>query len=267
MSSPERKLARLKCHSCEHTFACSGNLFKHYRKFSEHRPEIKPLISCKEAADLFLDKDLSTYHRKARLRELFKERLTDDELVEFALPQLAKIVQTSQFMYEKCRIQKSGEIRKEAVKTNFTELCENIFRTFPSLPRELSASPNPCMATLLRNMSSLRNSTTGVRPLPSSREFLQFLDDGHEKKSLLEKLITDDNNLACETMLNCCEGKVFKSTLMPMFVKKYNEAFLEFGLGVVSSFNIGQNQVNSILRGHWGKRLEEKTGLNPILPR
>ena len=35
---------------------------------------------------------------------------------------------------------------------------------------------------------------------------------------------------------------------MPMFVKKHNEAFLEFGLGIVSSFNIGQNQINSILR-------------------
>ena len=54
---------------------------------------------------------------------------------------------------------------------------------------------------------------------------------------------------------------------MPMFVKRYHEAFFKFDLGLVSSFNIGQNQVNSILRGHWGKKLEEKTGLNPILPR
>ena len=45
---------------------------------------------------------------------------------------------------------------------------------------------------------------------------------------------------------------------MSMFVKWYHEAFLEFDLGLVSSFNIGQNQVNSILRGHWGKKLEER---------
>ena len=51
-----------------------------------------------------------------------------------------------------------------------------------------------------------------------------------------------------------------------MFVKMYHEAFLEIDLGLLSYFNIGQNQVNSILTGHWGKKLEEKTGLNPILP-
>ena len=56
------------------------------------------------------------------------------------------------------------------------------------------------------------------------------------------------NSLACKIILSCCGGKVFKSTLMPMFVKRYHEAFLEFDLGLVSSFNIGQNQVNSILR-------------------
>ena len=89
------------------------------------------------------------------------------------------------------------------------------------------------------------------------------------KKSLLEQLIIDNNSLACETIQfqSCSGGKVFKSTLMPiMFVKRYYEAFLEIDLGLVSSFNIGQNQVNSILRGLWGKKLEEKTGLNPILP-
>ena len=58
------------------------------------------------------------------------------------------------------------------------------------------------------------------------------------------------NSLACKTILSCCGGKVFKSTLMLMFVKRYHEIFLEFDLGLVSSFNIGQNQVNSILRGH-----------------
>ena len=45
---------------------------------------------------------------------------------------------------------------------------------------------------------------------------------------------------------------------MPMFVKKHHEVFLAAGLGIVLSFNIGQNQINSILRGHWGKKLEEK---------
>ena len=54
---------------------------------------------------------------------------------------------------------------------------------------------------------------------------------------------------------------------MPMFVIKHHEVFLAAGLGIVSSFNIGQNQINSILRGHRGKKLEGKTGVNPILAR
>ena len=36
------------------------------------------------------------------------------------------------------------------------------------------------------------------------------------------------NSLVCKTILSCCGGKVFKSTLMPMFVRRYHEAFLEF---------------------------------------
>ena len=62
-------------------------------------------------------------------------------------------------------------------------------------------------------------------------------------------------------------AQMLTSTLLPMFVKKHHEVFPAAGLGIVSSFHIGQNQINSILRGHWGKKLEEKTGLNPILPR
>ena len=49
--------------------------------------------------------------------------------------------------------------------------------------------------------------------------------------------------------------------------KNHHEVFLTAGLGIVSSFNTGQNQSNPILRGHWRKKLEEKTALNPILPR
>ena len=238
-------------------------MYKHYKTFSDNRPEGKPFISCKEAADEFLDRNLSPYHRKARLTEFLNGRLSKEEFLELALPQVARIVQTSRFMYEKCKT-KSDEIRKEAVKNEFLALCENLFRTFPSLPKELAVSCNSTMTSLLQWIRPIRDSTSNDLPLScncSNKQFLKFLDDRQEKKTLLE-----NTSLACETMLSCCEGRVFKSTLMPMFVKKHHEAFLEFGLGIVSSFNIGQNQINSIHRGHWGKKLEEKTGLNPILP-
>ena len=147
MWSPERKVPRFKCFSCEHSFCCSNDLYKHDRTFTDHCPQPKPSLNCKEAKDLFLDKDLSPCQRKARLRELFKGRLTSVELVELALPQIAKIIQTSQFIYEKCK-KKSGEIRKAAVKNEFIELCEHIFRTFPSLPKEIALSSSPCVTLL-----------------------------------------------------------------------------------------------------------------------
>ena len=47
-------------------------------------------------------------------------------------------------------------------------------------------------------------------------------------------------------------AQMLTSTLMPMFVKKSTVKYSLWlaGLGIVSSFNIGQNQINSILRGH-----------------
>ena len=118
MWSPERKVPRFKCLLCEHSFSCSINLYKYYRTFTDHRPHPKPSLNCKEATDLFLYKHLGFWKLKARPRELFQGRLTSEELVELALPQIAKIIQTSQFIYEKCKT-KSGEIRKAAAKNEF----------------------------------------------------------------------------------------------------------------------------------------------------
>ena len=179
MWSPERKVLRFKCLLRDrHSFSCSNNLCKYYRTFTDHRPQPKPSLNCKEATNLFLDKDLGFCQRKARLRELFQGTLTSEELVELALPQIVKIIQTSQFIYEKC-MTKSGEIRKAAAKNEFIKLCEHIFRTFPSLPKEIAQSSSPCLKSLV---SSVRDSTCG-HPLPSSpgRRFSQFLDDRNEK--------------------------------------------------------------------------------------
>ena len=131
------------------------------------------------------------------------------------------------------------------MKNEFIELCEHIFRTFPSLPKEISQYSSPSLKSLV---SSVRDSTCG-QSLPSSpgRRFSQFLDDRDALKSLLEQLIIDNNSLACEIILSCCGGKDFKSTLMPMYVKRCHEAFLEFDLGLVSSFNIGQTKSTPFL--------------------
>ena len=138
-------------------------MYKHYKTFTDHRPEGKPFVSCKEATDEFLNKNLSPYHRKARLREFFNGRLSNEELLELALPQVARMVQTSQFIYEKCK-NKSGEIRKEAVKNEFLALCENLFRTFSLTPKELAVSCNSTMTSLLQLVRSTRDSNQTVSP-------------------------------------------------------------------------------------------------------
>ena len=79
---------------------------------------------------------MSPCQRKAGLREFFNGRLSNKEFVKIVLPQIAKIVQTSQLMYEKCR-NKSGEIRREAVKNGFIELCGNILGLFPHFQENL----------------------------------------------------------------------------------------------------------------------------------
>lgn len=262
MFSPERKVAKMTCPSCEHRFSSKGNLSRHFVYFPEHRLVVEPFLSCKEAVANFLDGDLSSYHRKARLRELFT-KLSNEELAELALPRLAKLLSLSGFLYEKCR-KKSGEIKRESVKEEFCSLLENVCRTFPSIPRELPVKISPSVTKLFHSGSPMNLLPQLSTP---DRRLAQFVDDRSDNRMSLETLIIQNKTLACETLLNCCDGVVARDIFMPMFVEKYHEAFLEFGQGVVSTFGISQNQLNSFLRGHWGKKLEQKTGLNPILPR
>ena len=90
------------------------------RSLSRRRRSCQQQGSCPR----FLDRNLSPYHRSARVRELVNN-LSDDELVE-ALPRITKIISTTRFLYEKCK-QKSGEICEKAVKNELNNLCENLF--------------------------------------------------------------------------------------------------------------------------------------------
>ena len=119
------------------------------------------------------------------------------------------------------------------------------------------------MTSLLQRVRDQR-----VRPFRTSAptsDSTSWMTDA--KRFLLEKLIIDNSSSACGKMLSCIEERVFKSTLKPIFAKKHHEAFLEFGLGIVSFFNKEQNQINSVLRRHCRKKLEEKPNLHPIPPR
>ena len=119
MFSPESKVAKMTCPSCEHGFSSKGNLSQHFVYFPEHRLVAEPFLSFKEAVANFLDGDMSSYHRKARLRELFT-KLSNEEMVELALPRLAKFLTLSGFLYEK----KSSEIKKQSVKGSSVLYCK-----------------------------------------------------------------------------------------------------------------------------------------------
>ena len=86
-----------------------------------------------------MDKILSPTTGKSDLL-IFNGRLTNEELLELLLQQVARMAQTRRFIKEKSK-NKSGEIRKAEVKNEFVVLCKNLFRTFPSLPGELA---EPC---------------------------------------------------------------------------------------------------------------------------
>ena len=184
------------------SFSCSNNLYKHYRTFTDHRSQQKTVAK------------LQGGHRFISRQGLKPLANGNSEFENFSKE--SSLVM-SQFIYEKCK-KRAGETRKAAVKNEFIELCDHIFRTFPSLPKEIALSSSPC----LRSHSSVRDSTCG-QLLPSSlgRWFPQFLDVRNAKKSLLEQLIIDNNSLACEAILSWCGGNVFKRTLMPIrFVKR-----------------------------------------------
>ena len=91
MGYPERKIVKLICVSYKHTFSSCKKLCKHHKPFTDHySKELDPFISCKEAADEFCTKTSAPNTGKPDLKSFFSGRLTKEELLEFALPQVAK---------------------------------------------------------------------------------------------------------------------------------------------------------------------------------
>ena len=102
----------IKCLSCEHAFSCSNNLYKLYRTFTDHRPQPKTVAKLQGGHRFISRQRLRLLSTESQTSVTFQRKLTSDELVELTLPQIAKIIQTSQFIYEKCK-KKSRETRCE----------------------------------------------------------------------------------------------------------------------------------------------------------
>ena len=161
MWSPERKVPRFKWLSSEHAFSCSNILYKHYRTFTDHRPQPKTVAKLKRGHRFISRQGLrplstesqtsGTFQRKAHQWWTRGTHSSADRKNYSNKPVNLLKVQ------EKIRRNQESSCEKRII-----ELCEHIFRAFPSLPREIALSSSPC----LTSHSSVRDSTCGKLRLP-----------------------------------------------------------------------------------------------------
>ena len=95
---------RLHCPSpnCEKIYKTKKSLNEHFRLYPTHKPESlknsHKRISTKEISVTFLNGE-QPYSRRQRVRELMSH-LTDEEISEFALPRVTKVVPPVDFFYK-----------------------------------------------------------------------------------------------------------------------------------------------------------------------
>lgn len=124
-------------------------------QFKRSLLDANPLISCKDAANLFLKEDLSLYQRKARLLELFTGRLSNELLVGLALTKFVKTIQTSSPFSEKSLQRTVG--RKRPSKSVLNKLCwVDNFRLGPT------PTPHPLASNRLESLDILVHSSMQV---------------------------------------------------------------------------------------------------------
>ena len=96
---------RLRCpfENCHKCYNSKKHLNEHFCLHPSHKPHTLPStrlrVTAKECAEKFLDDETNPYTRKLRVKELF-QLLTDDELKQFALPRIANIVTSVDFLLQ-----------------------------------------------------------------------------------------------------------------------------------------------------------------------
>ena len=226
MWSPVRKVPRFKWLSCEHAFSCSNNLYKHYRTFTDHRPQPKTVAKLKRG---------HRFISRQGLRPLSTESQTSGTFQRKAHQWWTRGTHSS--ADRKNYSNKPVHLRKVQEKIRRNQLWKTNSLNFASTYSEpflLFQGKLRCLqALVLHHIARLEiQHAASFYPAAQASDFLNFWTS-----EMLKVPVRVVNSLACKTILSCCGGKVFKSTLMPMFVKRYYEAFLEFDLGLVSSFN------------------------------
>ena len=224
---------RLHCpfQSCEKFYKNKKSLYEHFRLYPAHKPEYllktasHKRISTKEVGERFLNGD-NPYSRRQRVRELILQ-LTDQEIVEFALPRVVNVVPPVDIFLE-------GSSSSSDIFRKLVTFREQICLRFPELKTFFFRSPSPS--------SSYQD--------PKQK----FID-----------MVLENKSNSCEWLLEIEDGSLVKDSLMPLVFKREHSAFKEFSCGIVGSFGISQKETQDILRNKWGKTIEKVIGINPIL--
>lgn len=95
------------------------------------------------------------------------------------------------------------------------------------------------------------------------REWFNFIDDLNIPKDQQERAKLVD------FVISHNDGEFFKSTLMPVVLKRNFNQFVQFAAGLVSNFNIGYSKYQNIpvVRNQLGKELEHVFGINIMVPK
>lgn len=221
---------------CGCSYRSYNNLLKHYRENVTHKPvnfARKKPETAKETVERLIAKDVPQRRRLSVVKEVV-EQLSNEELVEFALPRLCKNVSVWEFLSKKCETR-----RKPSANT------VDILQQLNQLRSDLFSSKFSGLANIAFNNSCTTPSTASKPPL---------ITPGNEKE-ICEQLLSQDN------------GRAFRETLMPMVYEGNKDVFREFAGGVVSSFGVGQKGLQDVLRNTWGKHLSELLGINVIPPK
>lgn len=246
------RAGEFSCKNCSSVYTDKSNLSRHYRKYPGHKSSEDSRQSSEEACKVFLS-NCSAYHRRARLRQLAKELSHDD--LEAILPIIATNISTFEFMMTRCsnryNIDKNYALTK-IVEHELTDLHGKLLNQFP----------------VLTNISLSCSSKVSTTNIPKYQNITCFIDDMHYSSANREKemydLMKSKPSLAAENMIQIDSCK---NAMMMHIQKNFKEAFLEFDIGILTSCSISQRQYQDIFRNHWGRKLNERVGLNPFLPK
>ena len=246
---------RLKCSK---EFLTARGLRKHLQNYPGHKQESSIALPAATAAKEFLN--VATHHRTARLKELLK-LLTPEDCATLLLPEVAKVVPTSTFLFTKCW-QAGENLSESKLRSELEVLMKTLAEKYPDV--FVYSLKQPSVSSLSfpsENICVSKNFTT----LPQNgqqnyKHYVKFIDDLAAPQPIVPELSRNTVNLEevsfnqkeraklSEFVLCYKNGEFFKDIHMPLVFKQHYKESVKFVSGLVGNFNIGQNKYQNIVR-------------------